>query len=51
MKSHTMIAKTLSEHIIMAILYFWVKNVFFFTKIVSSIETSDHLQKQQYWVN
>ena len=29
MKSHTMIEKTLSEHIIMVILHFWVKNVVF----------------------
>ena len=29
MKSHTMIVKTLSEHTIMVILYFWVKNVVF----------------------
>ena len=29
MKSHTMIEKTLSEHIIMVILHFWVKNLVF----------------------
>ena len=32
MKSHKVIEKTLSEHIIMVILHFWVKNVFFFNK-------------------
>ena len=35
----------------MAILYFWVKNMFFLSKIVSSLETSGPLQKQQSWVN
>ena len=29
MRSHTMIVKTLSEHIIKVILHFWVKNVVF----------------------
>ena len=29
MKSHTMIEKTLSEHMIMVILHFWAKNVVF----------------------
>ena len=33
MKSHTMIEKTLSEHIIMVILHFWVKNVVFEQKL------------------
>ena len=29
MQSHTMIEKTLSEHMIMVILHFWAKNVVF----------------------
>ena len=46
MKSHTMIVKILSEHILMVILHFLVKKCGFWTKIVSSLETSGLLQKQ-----
>ena len=50
MKYHTMIVKTLSEHIIIAILHCWVKNVVSEQKWFH-LKTRGRLQKQQLWVD
>ena len=50
MKSYTIIVKTLSTHMIIVILHFWVKIVVFEQKQLISLKTTGLLQKQEKYV-